>query len=62
MITIEKNPVKKAYFEYIMLGKALQDCWEHGKNIERLTRDFTDKQMMQYIKLCNGTLNIDEVK
>jgi hypothetical protein len=58
---IETNPVKIAYFNYIQLGHYLQECWEAGKMIERLTKEFTEEQLKQYVQLINGTITLEQI-
>jgi predicted GIY-YIG superfamily endonuclease len=62
MITIEKNPVKIAYYDYIMMKDSAEVYIRCAKSLEKRTAKFSEEQMKQYIHLIDGTLDSSQVK
>ena len=59
---IEKNPVRIAYLNHIMIdsyAKAIRQMKKDNKHIVNL---FDDKQLEQYLLLCSGTIKFSDIK
>jgi hypothetical protein len=59
---IEKNPVKLAYYDYLMMRNCAERYVQCSKDMEKITKKFSEEQMWQYIHLIDGTLKFSDIK
>ena len=62
MMCIEKNPVKLAYYDYLMLEYSLKNAKDSERNIKKYISEFTEEQFKQYIQLRLGVITEDQIK
>jgi hypothetical protein len=61
LLHIETNPVKIVYLNHVMLEGNMKQIIQLEKQLAKITKDFNEAQMIQCIKLCNGTLKMDDI-
>ena len=62
MMTIENNPVKLAYYDYLALEYYLKNASDSEKSIKKYISEFTEEQFKQYINLRLGVITVDQIK